>query len=55
MGPPLLQLGWTALHNAAFNGKLDVSELLLDAGAELDAAIVPAEKGKVSIHGLNCT
>jgi hypothetical protein len=29
--------GWTALHNAAFNGRADMCKLLLSRGASLDA------------------
>jgi len=34
---PRLQSGWTPLQNAAFSGKKDVVELLLDRGAAVEA------------------
>lgn len=30
-------MGWTALHFACSEGKLDVVELLIDAGADIEA------------------
>jgi len=33
----LLQLGWTALHDAAFNGHAQVVEILIRSGADVNA------------------
>jgi ankyrin repeat protein len=33
-----VQDGWTALHAAAENGRLECIQLLVDKGAEVDAA-----------------
>ena len=36
-GVPVGQFGWTALHYAANYNRLEVAELLLGAGASVDA------------------
>jgi len=41
-----LQIGWTALHKAAYGGKKDVAALLLDRGAAVDA--------KSEVSGILC-
>ncbi len=39
-------LGWTSLHSASYNGNIDVAQLLLKNGAEIDTK---DNNGKLSI------